>query len=94
MKIKGMIWLEEIVYKLERKHSVKTSEVIELFNSTPRFRFIEKGHRKDENVYAALGKTDSGRFLICFFVYKRDHRALVLSARDMTPGERRKYDKK
>lgn len=71
MKIKGFIWLEEIVDKLLWKHSVETGEVQELFVNRPRFRFVEKGHRKDENVYAALGQTDAGRYLICFFVHKR-----------------------
>jgi hypothetical protein len=46
----------------------------------PHFRFVEKGHRKGENVYSAVGQTDAGRYLICFFAQKQDNRALVLSA--------------
>jgi uncharacterized protein len=45
-------------------------------------------------VYAALGQTGSGRYLIVFFVHKPDHRALILSARNMTAAERRRYEKK
>jgi len=56
-------------------------------------RFIEKGHRSSENVYAAMEQTDSGRYLIVFFVYKSDKRALILSARDMTKSERKLYEK-
>lgn len=94
MKIAGFIWLEEIVQKLIWKHSVETEEVREIFLNNPRFRFIEKGHQKDENVYAALGQTDAGRYLICFFIYKIDNRALILSARDMTDSERKRYGRK
>lgn len=94
MKITGFIWLDEIVQKLEWKHSVVADEVRELFENGPRFRFVEKGHRKDENVYAALGQTDAGRYLTCFFVHKQDKRALVLSARNMTMAEKKMYGRK
>ena len=63
-------------------------------SNEPRFRFIEKGHRFGENVYAALCQSDGGRYLIVCFVYKKDRSALILSARDMTVGERRGYEKK
>ena len=94
MKITGFIWLEEIVQKLIWKHSVQTQEVREIFLNGPRYHFVEKGHRKDENVYAAHGQTDAGRYLACFFVRKDDNRALILSARDMTSAERKRYGRK
>jgi uncharacterized protein len=94
MEIAGFIWLDEVVDKLARKHNVEVFEVEELFDASPRVRFVEQGDRPDEDVYAALGKTDAGRYLIAFFVRKRDGRALPLSARDMTPAERRRYGRK
>lgn len=94
MKIGGLIWLEDIVQKLIRKHSVEAEEVREVFLNRPRFRFIEKGHRKDENVYAAFGRTEAGRYLVCFFVHKTDKRALILSARNMTDAERKSHGRK
>ena len=94
MKVTGFIWLEEIVQKLIWKHSVETQEVREIFLNNPRFRFVEKGHRKDENVNAAFGQTDAGRYLTCYFVYKKDNRVLILSARDMTDAERKRYGRK
>jgi uncharacterized DUF497 family protein len=39
-------------------------------------------------VYLALGQTDAGRYLYVFFVYKKSHNAIVISARDMDAGER------
>ena len=94
MKITGFIWLEDIVEKLAQKHGVQQQEIKEVFANLPHFRFAEKGHRLGENVYAALGQTDAGRYLIVFFVHKKDGRALPLSARNMTRAERRKYERK
>jgi uncharacterized DUF497 family protein len=92
LKIKGIIWLDEILEKLIRKHNVQQREVREVLTNKPRFRFVEKGHRSGENVYAAMGQTQGGRYLIVFFVYKTDKRALILSARDMTKAERSLYE--
>jgi uncharacterized DUF497 family protein len=94
MRISGIIWLEDILDKLERKHAVKQEEVREVFASSPSFRFVEKGHRRGEDVYSAMGQTQAGRYLIIFFVLKKDNRVLILSARDMTDPERKKYGKK
>jgi uncharacterized DUF497 family protein len=41
-----------------------------------------------------LGQTENGRYLIVFFVYKKDERAVILSARDMTPVERKRYEER
>ena len=68
MKITEIVWLEDIFEKLERKHNVRQNEVIEVLENKPNFRFVEKGHHKGENVYAALGQTYEGRYLIVFFV--------------------------
>jgi uncharacterized DUF497 family protein len=94
LKITEIIWLEDIVEKLIQKHNVKEQEVIEVFKKRPHFRFIEKGHHREENVYAALGQTNSGRKLIVFFVHKGTKQALILSARDMTNSERKKYEQR
>lgn len=93
MKIDGLIWFEDIVEKLNRKHNVQQDEVKEILSNKPNFRFVEKGHRAGENVYAALGQSYSGRYIVVFFVYKTDNSALILSARDMTKSERKLYEK-
>jgi len=93
LKIDGLVWFDDIIDKLIRKHNVQQNEVREVLSSKPHFRFVEKGHRTGENVYAALGQTFNGRYLIVFFVYKPNKRALILSARDMTKTERKLYEK-
>lgn len=93
MKIEALIWFDDIIEKIKRKHNVQQQEIREVLANRPYFKFVEKGHRSGENVYAAMGQTDEGRYLIFFFVYKTDKRALILSARDMTKSERRLYEK-
>jgi hypothetical protein len=93
LKIKGIIWLEEIIDKLCWKHHVSVNEVKQLLENNPQFFFVEKGHHQGENVYTALGQTQAGRYLTVFFVYKNHQQALVVSARDMTKAERRKYER-
>ncbi len=94
MKISGIIWLQEIIEKINVKHHVTQDEVREILNTSSHFRFVEKGYKPGENVYSSIGQTDSGRYLIVFFIHKKDNRALILSARDMTSAERKRHEKK
>lgn len=91
MKIVGLIWLEEVVEKLEVKHRASPEEVEQVFVNGPRIRRMNKGHYRGEDVYRALGQTDAGRYLAVFFIHKRTNEALILSARDMDNKERRSY---
>ena len=65
-----------------------------MFSRSPRFRFIEAGDVDGEDLYAALGQTEAGRYLVVFFVHKATGDAMVISAREMTKKERRAYAKK
>lgn len=94
MYIDDFIWLPDIVEKLAAKHHVTPEEIEEVFFNRPRFRFVESGRRANEDVYAALGQTDAGRYLIVFFIRKVGNRALILSARGMDEKERRLYERK
>ena len=94
MRIEGTVWLRDIVNKLAIKHHVETYEVEQVLNGKPKFRFVEKGERKGENVYMALGQTNAGRYLTVHFIYKKTKEALILSARDMARKERKQYGKK
>jgi len=92
--ITGYIWREDVVDKLDWKHHVWIEEVVQVFQNSPRVARLERGHRPGEDLYVALGQTDVGRYLAVFFIHKRDGRALINTARDMTRKERRRYGKK
>ena len=94
MNIEGIAWLQTVVDKLAVKHRVSTDEVEQVLSNRPKIRFVEKGARKGEDLYLALGRTDAGRYLSVLFLYKKPKEALILSARDMASKERKQYGKK
>ena len=66
----------------------------EVFMNRPEIRYVESGERRGEDVYAALGQIFEGRYLLIYFILKRNRTALILSARDMDRQERRLYERK
>ena len=94
MKIHWTILKDQFVEKIQRKHGVSVEEIEEVITSKAHFRKAEKGRIRGEDVYAAYGQTSEGRYLIVFFIFKRPDCALPLSARDMSPTERKYYEKK
>ena len=93
MYIDDFIWLPDVAEKLVVKHHVTQDEAEEVFFNHPQYRFVESGHSVGEGVYVASGQTDSGRYLMVFFLHKPDHLSLILSARDMDRQERRQYER-
>ena len=94
MEITELIWLDEILEKIELKHRVRQTEVEEVLEGRRKFRKMLKGRFHGEHIYRALGRTAAGRYLAVFFIYKQTCQALILSARDMDVKERRSYGKK
>ena len=80
--------------KIIRKHQVWSEEVEEVLLAQPHVRFVERGHRPGEDLYAAFGQTESGRYLAIFFILKESGVALVITAREMTRKERKTYGRK
>jgi uncharacterized protein len=93
MRITDIIWKESVVEKLARKHGVSTVDAEKAMLATPVVRKIAKGRVQSEDVYAALAQIDDGRYLIVFLIDKKQGMALPISARDMTPAERKYYAK-
>jgi len=87
-----IIWKDQFVEKLAVKHGVSVEEVEEVLFGRPYIRRVERGQVEGQDVYAAYGQTGAGRYLIVFFVCKSRTMALPISARDMSPSERRYYD--
>jgi uncharacterized DUF497 family protein len=94
LTIREIIILPQILDKLRWKHQVSETEVRQMFLNEPKFRYIEKGKVRNEDMYSALGRTDSGRYLITFFIHKLNYNALIITSRDMTNSERKLYEKK
>ena len=92
--IGDIIWLDSIVEKLAWKHKVLTNEVEEVLTGKCRIFRKETGKVEGEHLYNALGKTQGGRYLSVFFISKLNDKALIITARDMTKNERKRYEKK
>ncbi len=94
MRISGIIWLPQIIDKLDWKHNVYPEEVEEVLFNKPKYHKAEKGYIPGENMYVALGQTHAGRYLTVFFIYKYTREALIISARDMDKKEKRQYERR
>lgn len=93
MRVDSIIWKEKFLRKIEIKHNVSINEVEEILYGKKKVYHIKKGDIKGEDVYLALGKSNSGRYLSIFFILKKDnHTVLPISARDMDNKERRRYE--
>ena len=71
MEIKEIIIPFDVEQKLIWKHNIQAYEVEEVFQRHPEIRFIAGGKVRGEDLYAASGQTDDGRYLIVFFLKKR-----------------------
>lgn len=94
MYIEDIIWLDDVIDKIEHKHRVIQEEVEEVFYNKPRYRKAQKGKYEGEDLYYAYGQSDDGRYLLVVFIYKKTKDALIISARDMDKKERKRYAKK
>jgi uncharacterized DUF497 family protein len=94
MAINECLWIDKFVDKIINKHNVYPEEVEDLLSQSPLIRKLEGGNVKGEDLYIAFGRTSGGRYLSVLFVRKKDKRALIISARDMTKKERKTYGKK
>ena len=92
MILNEVIWKDYFVEKFAAKHQVSTDEVEFVEFNRPHVRRSQKGYVKSEDLYAAYGKTEAGRYLVVFFIRKRTA-ALPISAREMTDSEERYYER-
>jgi uncharacterized DUF497 family protein len=94
MQIEEIIWLEDVEDKIIRKHRVWPEEAEDVLVGDPHMRFMERGHRPGEDLYAAFGQTTGGRYLVVFFLRKPANTALIVTARDMTDREIKSYGRR
>ncbi|MBI1743567.1 BrnT family toxin [Candidatus Acetothermia bacterium] len=91
MRLYEVIWKDRFVVKIAKKHGLNTDEVEQALFSEPYIERAEKGRVKGEDLYIAYGQTRAGRYVVVFFIRKHRAAALVITARDMSPSERRYY---
>ena len=88
----GFEWDDGNRDKNWRKHGVTDSECEQVFFNEPFIALEDVAHSRAEPRFYALGQTDAGRRLFVVFTI-RDERVRVISARDMTRRETRRYQR-
>ena len=87
MKINDIFIPEDILEKINTKHSIEDWEVNEVFFNPDAYISI----RKSQGKYVAYGQTFAGRYLLVGFKYHKQGMVEVRTARDMTDNERKLY---
>ena len=86
----GFDWDEGNLLKNWEKHRVSASECEQLFFNRPLIAMPDPQHSTIESRFYALGQSDAGRYLFIVFTV-RNTLIRVISARDMSPKERKAY---
>ena len=86
----GFDWDEGNAEKNRIRHGVSRAECEQVFFNRPWLVFEDRAHSFEEDRYYALGSTDRGRLLFVVFTLRGELIRLI-SARDMTPRERRRF---
>jgi len=88
--LEGFDWNEANLAKNWNKHRVTPWECEQVFFNVPLVVADDVAHSAVESRYYILGQTDAERRLFIVFTI-RNKRIRVISARDMSPKERRAY---
>jgi uncharacterized DUF497 family protein len=92
LKAVGFDWDEGNCDKNYLKHNVTISESEEVFFNRPILISDDKQHsKKKEKRYLAIGKTNRNRKLFIAFTLRKNL-IRVISVRDTTPNERKRYE--
>lgn len=89
----GFEWNDGNSNKNWHLHSVTDGECEDVFFNLPLIIASDKKHSDTEQRFFALGRTDANRWLFIAFAV-RNKLIRVISARDMTKSEKRKYAEK
>ncbi len=92
-KLKGFDWNKGNVDKNWTKHKVSFKECEEIFRNQPIKIFYDKHHSKKEERFAAFGITNNKRLLTIIFTV-RNNKIRIISARNQSRKERKKYEQK
>jgi uncharacterized DUF497 family protein len=92
-RITGFDWDEGNSFKNLDRHGVTQQEAEQVFNNAPLAIAPDIAHSDAESRFHAFGRTHSGRRLqVAFTLRDGDTKIRVVSARDMSRDERRRYE--
>ena len=83
-------WDPEKSRENEQKHGVSFSEASEVFDDDYSSTVPDPDHSADEERYLIFGISKQGKYLVVSYT-ERGERIRLISARQMTPRERRAY---
>jgi uncharacterized DUF497 family protein len=84
MQFSGFDWDEKNIGHL-MPHAVDPDEAEAVIDNSPMIL------RTEDSKYLAYGQTDEGRYLLVVFVRKTEGIIRVITARDLTSDEKRRY---
>jgi uncharacterized protein len=84
-------WDPEKANENERKHSVSFVEATEVFGDELSRTVSDPDHSVAEDRFLIFGQTAAGQNLVVAFT-EREYRIRLISARPMTPQERKAYE--
>lgn len=93
-RIQELHWRGDRIEHVAR-HSILPEEVEEAVFGDPSgllLRVAPAERDPQETLYRYLGRTESGRYLLVVLLYLGEGIAMPVTARQMTPGERRRFD--
>lgn len=92
MKIERIRWTSDRINHIAR-HGISPGEVEEAaFDNYNVIQTLKKAIRDPrQKVYRLLGRSNSGKFIVFIFIYEGRGTAYPVTAREMTPAERRYY---
>jgi uncharacterized DUF497 family protein len=85
-------WDPEKARENEQKHGVTFFEASEIFDDDHSSSVRDPDHSQDEDRYLIFGMSKGGKYLVLSYT-ERGGRVRPISARPMTPRERRAYER-
>ncbi len=84
-------WDEEKAASNLEKHGVSFEEATSVFSDPLYVDFVDPDHSDEEQRYLIIGMSETTRLLIVSYT-ERDGVVRIISARELTAGERRVYE--
>lgn len=84
-------WDEEKAESNLRKHGVDFDEATTVFDDLFYVDFYDPKHSIEEHRFLIIGESNRYRYLIVSYA-ERDDKIRIISARELTPQERRDYE--